>query len=75
MTTSIGGTTGVTFPDTSVQPIAAGSYTMGFKNRIINGAMVIDQRSAGASVTNIAGLSYSLDRWALTGTNRLEHLR
>ena len=38
------------------------------KNRIINGAMVIDQRSAGASVTNIAGLSYSLDRWALTGT-------
>lgn len=32
MTTSIGGTTGVTFPDTSVQPIAAGSYTMGFGN-------------------------------------------
>ena len=33
----------------------------GFKNRIINGAMVIDQRNAGASVaaTNV----YTLDRW------------
>jgi len=62
MTTSIGGTTGVTFPDLSVQPIAAGSYTMGFKNRIINGAMVIDQRNAGASVTP-ANLAYTLDRW------------
>jgi len=62
MTTTIGGTTGVTFPDTSVQPIAAGSYTMGFKNRIINGAMVIDQRNAGASVTP-ADQQYTLDRW------------
>jgi hypothetical protein len=26
--------------------------TFGFKNRIINGAMVIDQRNAGAAVTN-----------------------
>ena len=33
----------------------------GFKNRIINGAMVIDQRNAGASVTPSA--SYTLDRW------------
>jgi hypothetical protein len=33
-----------------------------FKNRIINGAMVIDQRNAGASVTpTVAG--YNLDRW------------
>jgi len=33
----------------------------GFKNRVINGAMVIDQRNAGAnsSTTNI----YTLDRW------------
>jgi len=37
-------------------------YT-GFKNRIINGAMVIDQRNAGASVTPTNGL-YTLDRWA-----------
>jgi hypothetical protein len=31
------------------------------RNRIINGAMMIDQRNAGASVT--AGSSYTLDRW------------
>ena len=36
-------------------------YT-GFKNRIINGAMVIDQRNAGASITPTVGV-YSLDRW------------
>jgi hypothetical protein len=36
----------------------------GFKNRIINGAMVIDQRNAGASVTpTVAG--YTLDRWTV----------
>ena len=34
-----------------------------FKNRIINGAMVIDQRNAGASVTPTNG-QYTLDRWA-----------
>ena len=32
------------------------------RNRIINGAMVIDQRNAGASVTPTAD-SYNLDRW------------
>jgi hypothetical protein len=36
----------------------------GFKNRIINGAMVIDQRNAGASVaTSASNQVYSLDRW------------
>ena len=35
----------------------------GFKNRIINGAMGIDQRNAGASVTPTNG-QYTLDRWA-----------
>ena len=35
----------------------------GFKNRIINGAMVIDQRNAGASVsTGAGGFTYTLDR-------------
>ena len=33
-----------------------------FRNRIINGAMVIDQRNYGASVAMVAG-SYTLDRW------------
>jgi len=35
----------------------------GFKNRIINGAMMIDQRNAGASVTPTSDGLYSLDRW------------
>jgi hypothetical protein len=34
-----------------------------FKNRIINGAMVIDQRNAGASVTLTSGGVYTVDRW------------
>jgi hypothetical protein len=33
------------------------------KNRIINGAMVIDQRNAGASVTSSTSNPYSVDRW------------
>jgi hypothetical protein len=42
----------------------------GFKNRIINGAMVIDQRNAGASTNNAAGsTTYALDRWAYYGTS------
>jgi hypothetical protein len=36
--------------------------TFGFKNRIMNGGMVIDQRNAGASVTPADG-AYTLDRW------------
>ena len=35
---------------------------IGFKNRIINGAMVIDQRNAGASITPTDG-QFSLDRF------------
>ena len=35
----------------------------GFKNRIINGAMVIDQRNAGASVTP-TNAQYLVDRWS-----------
>jgi hypothetical protein len=38
-----------------------------FRNRIINGAMVIDQRNAGASVTVTNGL-YTLDRWYFGNT-------
>ncbi len=38
--------------------------SLGFRNRIINGDMRIDQRNAGASVTVSAGLSvYTVDRW------------
>ena len=42
--------------------------TFGFKNRIINGAMVIDQRNAGASVTNTASTTFTVDRWASYGS-------
>jgi hypothetical protein len=38
----------------------------GFKNRIINGAMVIDQRNAGAEVNPAVNSTYYLDRWQAT---------
>ena len=41
--------------------LGAGNASL-MKNRIINGAMVIDQRNAGASVTPTAS-TYTLDRW------------
>jgi hypothetical protein len=45
-----------------VSAITGTSGITGFKNRIINGAMMIDQRNAGASVT---ASNYNLvDRWA-----------
>jgi len=59
MTVSISGTDGVTFNDNSVQTTAA---KVGMVNRIINGAMVIDQRNAGASVTPTTN-QYLVDRW------------
>jgi len=63
MTIAISGTTGITLDG---QFNSASS--MGFKNRIINGAMVIDQRNAGASVTiNSASQTYTLDRWRAFG--------
>ena len=41
-----------------------------FKNRLINGAMVIDQRNNGSSVTitNTAAVTYVVDRWAAYGS-------
>jgi len=59
MTMVISGSDGVTFPDSTNQ-FSGGAFS--FKNRIINGAMVIDQRNAGASVTPTSS-SYTLDRW------------
>jgi hypothetical protein len=40
-----------------------GSNNVTFRNKIINGAMVIDQRNAGASVTPTSSGTYILDRW------------
>jgi hypothetical protein len=63
MTVSVNGTTGITFNDASIQNTAATGF--GFKNRILNGSMVIDQRNAGASVTVVStgSATYSVDRW------------
>jgi hypothetical protein len=48
--------------------LASDSQYTGFKNRIINGAMVIDQRNAGASINNTnTGTQFSVDRWAVYG--------
>ena len=59
MTTIINGSSpSITFSDGSAQT----SATRPFQNRIINGAMTIDQRNAGASVTP-ANDAYTLDRW------------
>jgi hypothetical protein len=79
---AVAGTVTVTLPSTSgtmaVLPTATGVLAesaggtgtttgyYGFKNRIINGAMVIDQRNAGASVT--PNQSYTLDRWLYENT-------
>jgi hypothetical protein len=61
MTMTINGTSGLVFNDASTQNTAATGF--GFKNRIINGAMVIDQRNAGASVTPTTDITYTLDRF------------
>ena len=63
MPTSIHGTNGITFNVGSTQNTRP---AVGFRNRIINGDMRIDQRNAGASVTATTTLvpTYTLDRWA-----------
>lgn len=58
MTASINGTTGVTFPDNSVQNTAANGF--GFKNRLINGDFRVQQRST-PTLTNLP--QYGVDRW------------
>jgi hypothetical protein len=50
---------------TQVDQGLLGTYAQytGFKNRLINGAMVIDQRNAGAAVSIDNTSSYTVDRW------------
>jgi hypothetical protein len=64
MTLAVSGES-ITFNDLSVQNTAPTGF--GFKNRIINGDMRIDQRNAGASVTPTDG-QYTLDRWRNFGS-------
>ena len=57
--------TDILFNDSSTQPTAATGF--GFKNRIINGAMMIDQRNAGASITGNDGF-FPVDRFTILAT-------
>jgi hypothetical protein len=58
-----GGTANVTTLTVNSNNISAVN-SLGFRNRIINGDMRIDQRNAGAAVTAPSGVIYALDRWA-----------
>ena len=55
---TVGSDQSVTFAQAANLP-----NTFGFKNRLINSAMVIDQRNAGASITTVSGNNYDPDRW------------
>ena len=81
---TLNGTTGITSPnidsDVGNNTPADGSFTTlsmnggalspqtGFKNRIINGGMTIDQRNAGASVTPSGVAQFTVDRFVYIGT-------
>lgn len=62
MTMTINGSSGLIFPDGSGQETGIG------RNRIINGDMRIDQRNAGASVTQSTSVAYTVDRWSCYGS-------
>ena len=64
MSLIVDGTTGVTFNDSSLQGAAASPF--GLKNRIINGDMVINQRSFSGTAVDA---TYSLDRWLTFSTS------
>ena len=60
MTTTINGSSpSITFSDGSAQT----SATRPFQNRIINGAMVVNQRA-----TSVTATSYTVDRWSYNGS-------
>ena len=64
---SDGTVTTVKIADANVTPAkfsADAQYSMqGFRNRIINGDMRIDQRNAGAATAGAGSSPYTLDRW------------
>ena len=74
MAITLNGTTGITTPGTNSTTLTvnanniSASNSLGFRNRIINGNMVIDQRNAGASVTQSTSLTYITDRFAVVGS-------
>lgn len=75
MPITLNGSTGITTPsidasagNSALTTLSVGGNnisavnSLGFRNRLINGDMRIDQRNAGASVTPTSG-QYTLDRW------------
>ena len=64
MSVVVDGTNGLVFNDASTQNTAASGF--GFKNRIINGDMRIDQRNAGGtlSLATVGGFLWAVDRFA-----------
>ena len=61
MTTIVSGSS-ITFNDNTTQNTSAYGGGFAFRNRIINGGMVIDQRNAGAATANTIN-DYTVDRW------------
>ena len=61
MSITLDGSLGITSPSETVPNTFSSSSNFGFKNKIINGACVIDQRNAGASGT--ASNVYTVDRF------------
>ena len=66
---SVAGTHTLTLPKATGNIATDATVGLGMKNRIINGNMVIDQRNAGASVTQSSASNlYTVDRWQVAGT-------
>jgi hypothetical protein len=66
MSVTINGTSGLVFNDASTQNTAATGF--GFKNRIINGAMTVNQRGGTISAAGTSN-TYGLDRFAMRTTS------
>ena len=49
--------------------IASAGVSEAFKNRIINGGMVIDQRGSASSPINVGSRAYATDRWCAEKAN------
>lgn len=63
MSITVNGTSGLVFGDGSTQGTAG---LTGFRNKIMNGDMRIDQRNAGAAITQVDAAitdTYCVDRW------------
>ena len=60
MTITLDETNGITSPNETVTGQFSSGSTFDYKNRIINGGMVIDQRNAGLSVEELVQNMFNL---------------